>query len=170
MCYIFFIYFYGMKKLIDISEEYLAPLKRLSKSRNRSVKKQLETIIYDEILEVVAGRDPDIINLRDEVIESIHKVFSDNGDLDKELKFICFCDHIAQYKLNTKEHSYIIDVDNNTILPKSKIGHIVFKNSFTETHIEFTCKDKKTGREIGIVHAGHNLAHSKLEKNGLIID
>ena len=156
-----------MKKLIDISEEYLSPLKKLSKSDNRSVKKQIEIIIYDKLLDYVAGRDPEIVKKRDLVIDCIHKVFEDNGDTDKELKFVCLSDSIAQYKLNTKDHSYTIDVDNNTILPKSKIGHIIFHNSHNETHIEFTCKDKNTGKDIGLFHAGYNLAHSKLERNGI---
>ena len=159
-----------MKKLIDISEEYLAPLKKLSEFESRSVKKQIEVIIYDELMEVVAKRDPEIVTARNLVIDKICEVFSANGDSDKPMKFICFCDHIAQYKLDTKEYSYVIDVDNNTILPKIKIGHIVSHNSHSESHIEFTCKNKKTGEEIIFYHAGHNLAHSKLEENGLTID
>lgn len=157
-----------MKKLIDISDDYLDGLKSLSEFYKRSVKKQMETIIHDELHEVLSKNHPDIVKSRNEVIDSIYKVFEGNGDSDKELKFVCFCDHIAQYKLNTKDHVYIIDVDNETILPKTKIGHIIYHNSHSETYIDFTCKSKKTGEETCLDHSGHILAYDKLENKGLI--
>lgn len=157
-----------MKKLIDISEEYLAPLKKLSESESRSVKKQIELIIYDELREVVAKRDPEIVKARNLRIDKICQVFANNGDSNKPLKFVCLADGIVTYKLSTKEYSYTIEVDNETVLPKSAIGYIIYHNSHSEAYIDFTCTNKKTGAEIKVYHGGYLLADEKLESKGLI--
>ena len=156
-----------MKKLIDISKEYLHALDVLAKHGRRSAKKHLEFIIHEELLNDLSRCYPAFVGNRNEIINKIYDVIDINSDNSKKFKFDCYTDNIANYVLKTKKHTYRLDVDSYSILPKLELKYIVYPNDTHISYINFTCVVNETEEEIKYSHNGCLLAMELMKSRGI---